>query len=127
MTMSDDVLLDPKNWSSIAINRSLRSLQQQPYKPDAPTAPANTILPLADDPSSVTEPESEPDAPMATMTPRLDRHCMFATPSPPPPGSIYWKYFMREEDAKFYDCAGTDESFHAVRQKKKELQALLDK
>ncbi|KAG2738265.1 hypothetical protein P692DRAFT_20823419 [Suillus brevipes Sb2] len=81
MTPSDDFMLDPKNWSSIAINRSLRSynttilpraddpssVTEPESEPDAPT----TILPHADDPSSVTEPESEPDAP-TTILPHAD-------------------------------------------------------
>ncbi|KAG1837807.1 hypothetical protein C8R48DRAFT_782569 [Suillus tomentosus] len=83
---------------------------------------------------SITEPESD-DPPVTHVPPRpelsesatrLDRHCMFATPSPPPPGSIYWKYFTTEEDARWYDRSGTDKSFQAVRKMKEELQALLD-
>jgi hypothetical protein len=188
MTPSDDFMLDPKNWSSIAINRSLRSynttilpraddpssVTEPESEPDAPAtilpsaddpssvaepksepdAPT-TILPRADDPSSVTEPESEPDAPTTAppivLAPICDSDSVtepesepdapttapstvatpvhkpiFATPSPPPPTSIYWKYVSKEEDAAWYDRSGKDDGFRAVREIKRELQALCD-
>jgi hypothetical protein len=98
---------------------------------DAPKA----ALPPGNDPSSVTESESEPDAPSTTttlqntsvMTPVIKRKSFFSTPSPPGPDSIYWKYVSREEDAKWYDRLGTDDSFRAVRQMKEELQELCDR
>ncbi|KAG2028590.1 hypothetical protein BDR03DRAFT_1019600 [Suillus americanus] len=103
------------------------------------TTPAKT--PIADSTGSITEPESEDVAvqattlvPAATSTPgsttipprleRLDPRSFFATPSPPPPDSIYWKYVTREEDSKWYDRAGVDDSFSVVHQRKRELQAL---
>ncbi|KAG2109480.1 hypothetical protein DEU56DRAFT_920361 [Suillus clintonianus] len=84
------------------------------------------------DPGSTTESESDENVPLAApvVPPHLDRldsRSFFATPSPPPPDSIYWKYITREEDSKWYDRAGTDSSFSAVRHRKQELQALMDK
>ncbi|KAG1744034.1 uncharacterized protein EDB91DRAFT_1080852 [Suillus paluster] len=84
---------------------------------------------------SITEPESDKEAVSCTTVPKpesdwsimepadnitqsaqtcLDHYCMFATPSPPAPDSVYWKYFTKEEDARWNDRAGTDESFRAV-------------
>jgi len=88
-----------------------------------------TVVAKPESDGSVTEPESDDFAtvpPISKSTARLDRHCMFATPSPPPAGSLYWTYFTKEEDTKMYDRSGTDKSFEAVRQMKKELQALMD-
>jgi hypothetical protein len=80
------------------------------------------------DPESVTEPESEPEThtipTVVCITPKpkkKDWTDFFATPSPPSPTSNYWKYVTREEDAAWYDRAGTDDSFHVVRQMKREL------
>ncbi|KAG2740140.1 hypothetical protein P692DRAFT_20881198 [Suillus brevipes Sb2] len=98
------------------------------------TPSAATTTPV--DTGSTTEPESDieitPSAAASTsattiVSPRLNRWSFFATPSPPPPDSIYWKYITREEDSKWYDRAGTDESFSVVRQWKQELQMSLDK
>ncbi|KAG0702246.1 hypothetical protein DFH29DRAFT_875288 [Suillus ampliporus] len=108
------------------------------------TAPAHTASAVTvtttsgpcTDSGSTTEPESDENRSAATPTPgsttipprleRLDPRSFFATPSPPPPNSIYWKYVMREEDSKWYDRAGVDDSFSVMRQQKRELQALLD-
>ncbi|KAG1761068.1 hypothetical protein EDD22DRAFT_848059 [Suillus occidentalis] len=106
----------------------------------APLSTGSITEPELDDPPVThVAPRSESDDLVATSTnpgpktmsvsestTRLDCHCMFVTPSPPPPGSIYWKYFTREEDARWYDRSGTDKSFQAVRKMKQELQALLD-
>ncbi|KAG1837570.1 hypothetical protein DFJ58DRAFT_734287 [Suillus subalutaceus] len=87
------------------------------------------------DTGSTTEPESDikiapsaaASASATTIVPsHLDRWSFFATPSPPPPDSIYWKYVTREEDSKWYDRAGTDESFSDMCQWKQELQMSLD-
>jgi hypothetical protein len=93
------------------------------------TAPLpSTSLPIDD---SITESESEPDnAPIALSTPKPTitklHKKWFATPSPPAPDSIYWKYFTREEDARMYDRSGTDKSFQAVQELKHQLQMSLD-
>ncbi|KAG1808273.1 uncharacterized protein BJ212DRAFT_1303143 [Suillus subaureus] len=79
-------------------------------------------LPSGND--SVTEPESEPTTPKP-IAPKLDQK-WFTTPSPPPPGSIYWKYFAQEEEACFYDHSRTDESFQAVWELKHKLDMSLD-
>jgi hypothetical protein len=98
------------------------------------TTPAKT--PIADSTGSITEPESDENSPAATSTPgsttipphleQLNPRLFFATPSPPPPDSIYWKYVTCEEDSKWYDRAGVDDSFSVMRQWKRELQALFD-
>jgi hypothetical protein len=81
-----------------------------------------------DDPSSVTEPESEPETPFSTpikikgATPVQKKKGFFDTPSPPGPDSIYWKYVAREQDKKWYDCSKTDDSFHAVHSMKQQLR-----
>jgi hypothetical protein len=59
--------------------------------------------------------------------PVLNRNSFFATPSPPPPGSLYWKYFTPEEEAKFYDHSRTNEAFREIRQKKYELEVSMGK
>ncbi|KAG1758727.1 hypothetical protein EDD22DRAFT_956591 [Suillus occidentalis] len=93
------------------------------------TAPLpSTFLPIDD---SITESESEPDnALIALSTPKPTitklHKKWFATPSPPAPDSIYWRYFMREEEAQFYDRSGTDKSFQTVRKLRQELQGSLD-
>ncbi|KAG1843969.1 hypothetical protein F4604DRAFT_1937842 [Suillus subluteus] len=64
---------------------------------DVPPNPVQPIQPLKNDPDSVTEPESSDiDIPSSTLTATLKRKSFFATPSPPPPNSIYWKYVSRE-------------------------------
>ncbi|KAG2136742.1 hypothetical protein BD769DRAFT_1664271 [Suillus cothurnatus] len=107
--------------------------------PNTPLAIMTTTSKAPSSTGSITEPESD-DPPVSHVTvaakpechlslsPQLslDHHCMFATPSPPPAGSLYWTYFTKEEDAKMYDLLGTDKSFEAVRQMKKELQTLMD-
>ncbi|KAI6142124.1 hypothetical protein BKA82DRAFT_28518 [Pisolithus tinctorius] len=94
-------------------------------------------------PGSTTEPESEaPAAPLHEQTPcpalsptkagsdnvsarRIPIFkSIFATPSPLPPGSIYWKYITPEEDARWYDCAGQDKTFNVIQRWKKELEDL---
>ncbi|KAG1826391.1 hypothetical protein EV424DRAFT_1537493 [Suillus variegatus] len=72
MTLSDDFLLDPSNWTSDPLRAHLmrlRDLIQQDRS--TPTIPTST-LPI-DDPSSVTELESEPKNPPqpAIPTPTL--------------------------------------------------------
>jgi hypothetical protein len=92
------------------------------------TTPPCTTPAVVYDPESVTEPESEPEThtipTVVCITPKpkkKDWTDFFATPSPPSPTSNYWKYVTREEDAAWYDRAGTDDSFHVVRQMKREL------
>ncbi|KAG1801216.1 hypothetical protein EV424DRAFT_1545488 [Suillus variegatus] len=79
--------------------------------------------------SSITEPESKSDELPSNPfnQPVLNRNSFFATPSPPPPGSLYWNYFTREEEAKFYDRSRTNEAFREIRQKKYELEVSLGK
>ena len=58
-------------------------------------------------------------------TPDLDFHKgIFATPSPPPPGSFYWKYVTPEEDARWYNWAGKDSKFDMVQHWKRELETM---
>ncbi|KAG1762073.1 hypothetical protein EDD22DRAFT_953444 [Suillus occidentalis] len=81
------------------------------------------LLPPKEDPSSVTEPESDvEELPItgATITPK--KRGFFDTPSPPGLDSLYWKYVSREEDEKWYDRSKTDDSFHAVRSIKQQLR-----
>ncbi|KAG1846996.1 hypothetical protein DFJ58DRAFT_730323 [Suillus subalutaceus] len=93
--------------------------------PPKPVQPVQPVQPLENDPDSITEPESSDiDIPSSTLTATLKRKSFFATPSPPPPNSIYWKHVSREEDARWYDRTGTDDSFRAVRQMKQELEQL---
>ncbi|KAG2067370.1 hypothetical protein BDR04DRAFT_1159172 [Suillus decipiens] len=99
----------------------------EPKSDDPPAANLTVTKPESD--GSITELESDDITmvlPVSKSTARLDCHCMFVTPSPPPPSLLYWKYFTKEEDARMYDHSGTDESFQAVQQMKKELQALMD-
>ena len=84
--------------------------------------------------------EPESDVPVQVQTPRPSRcvltphpasqhpglgadKSIFATPSPPPPSSLYWKYITCEEDAKWYDWEHKDSSYDKVRRWKKELEA----
>ncbi|KAG2125078.1 uncharacterized protein EDB93DRAFT_1252913 [Suillus bovinus] len=100
----------------------------EPESDDQPVSHV-TVVAKPESDGSITEPESDDISrvlPTSKSAARLDHHCIFATPSPPPAGSLYWKYFTKEEDAKMYDRSGTDKSFHAVQQMKKELQALMD-
>ncbi|KAG1727077.1 uncharacterized protein EDB91DRAFT_1254048 [Suillus paluster] len=83
-----------------------------PPKPPSqtPNTPKKTIQPLVYNPDSLTEPESSDielalSTSTASMT-TLKRKSFFATPSSPPPNSIYWKYMSREEDAR---CKMKDE------------------
>jgi len=85
--------------------------------------------------------ETESDVPVQAQTPWPSHHVLtplpasqypglgadksiFAMPSPPPPGSLYWKYVMHEEDAKWYDWGHKDPSYDRVRRLKKELEEL---
>ncbi|KAG0693485.1 hypothetical protein DFH29DRAFT_881422 [Suillus ampliporus] len=79
-----------------------------------PLPPQATAPPHMDDPESITEPESDPPEPTITSTPKAaitKWKSIFATPSPPPPGSIYWKYVSREEDKAWYDQSRSDKDF----------------
>ncbi|KAG1859626.1 hypothetical protein F4604DRAFT_1930591 [Suillus subluteus] len=79
--------------------------------------------------SSITEPESESDELPSNPfnQPVLNRNSFFATPSPSPPGSLYWNYFTQEEEANFFDCSRTNEAFREIRQKKYKLEVSLGK
>lgn len=103
------------------------SITEPESEPDVPpTAPPTVRAPVFDT-GSTTESESEPDAPNLEPTVATPVHKpIFATPSPPPPTSIYWKYVSKEEDAAWYDRSGKDDGFRAVREIKRELQALCD-
>ncbi|KAG1818218.1 uncharacterized protein BJ212DRAFT_1480040 [Suillus subaureus] len=71
------------------------------HLPQVVTAP-----PHMDDLDSITEPESDPPKPSITITstPKATIwKSIFTVPSPPPPGSIYWKYVTQEEDNAWYD------------------------
>ncbi|KAG1817422.1 hypothetical protein EV424DRAFT_1347897 [Suillus variegatus] len=71
MTLSDDFLLDPSNWTSDPLRARLMRLRDLIQQESTPTIPTST-LPV-DDPSSVTEPESKPENPPqpAIPTPTL--------------------------------------------------------
>ena len=104
--------------------------------PTTPDIPASTAQHISC--SSETEPESDVPGkyinivafastqfchPVLECTPTPRRvQSIFATPSPPPPGSLYWKYVTPEEDAQWYDCAGKNSQFDTVRRWKKELE-----
>ncbi|KAG1765524.1 hypothetical protein EDD22DRAFT_951011 [Suillus occidentalis] len=79
--------------------------------------------------SSITEPESDGILSNTINQSQAVLNCnsFFATPSPPPPGSLYWKYFTQEEEAKFYDCSHTNEVFQEIHQKKYELEVSMHK
>ncbi|KAG1722337.1 hypothetical protein EDD22DRAFT_1054625 [Suillus occidentalis] len=109
------------------------SVTEPESEPETHTTPPCTTPAVACDPESVTEPESEPEThtipTVVSITPKpkkKDWTDFFATPSPPSPTSNYWKYVTREEDAAWYDRAGTDDRFHVVRQMKRELRELCD-
>ncbi|KIK36558.1 hypothetical protein CY34DRAFT_16310 [Suillus luteus UH-Slu-Lm8-n1] len=74
----------------------LDSIMEPESEPDAPA-----VLAPVYNSDSITEPESELDVPTtAPSTVATPVHKpIFATPSPPPPTSIYWKYVSKEEDA----------------------------
>ncbi|KAG1765065.1 hypothetical protein EV702DRAFT_1051130 [Suillus placidus] len=99
--------------------------------PPKPQTLLQVIQPLVCDPDSITEPESDLDVP-PKHTPKKTviqsnpdsvikpkRKSFFKTPSPPPPGSIYWNYVSHEEDARWYDRTGTDNSFEGVHKMKR--------
>jgi hypothetical protein len=95
--------------------------KSKPENPPQPTIPTPT-LPV-DDPSSVTEPESEPeDQLIKGATPVPKKKGFFDTPSPPGPDSLYWKYISHEEDDRWYDRSKTDASFDAVRHMRQKLR-----
>ncbi|KAG2748109.1 hypothetical protein P692DRAFT_20819337 [Suillus brevipes Sb2] len=61
------------------------------------------VPPPKDDLSSITKPENTPiktSIKGATTTPKKS---FFNTPSPPGPDSLYWKNVSQDEDAKWYD------------------------
>ncbi|KAG1724226.1 uncharacterized protein EDB91DRAFT_1087530 [Suillus paluster] len=87
-------------------------------EPESDDPPVSLMVPKPESDGSITEPESDDIttvSPISESTTRLDHH-----------RSLYWKYFIKEEDVRMYDHSGTDKSFQAVRQMKKELQALMD-
>lgn len=107
----------------------LESLTEPESEPEVlhitPNPPCTTPAVICD-PESVTEPESKPETipTVVCITPKpkkKDWTHFFATPSPPSPTSNYWKYVTWEEDAAWYDRAGTDDHFYVVRQMKCEL------
>ncbi|KAG2156906.1 uncharacterized protein EDB93DRAFT_1247093 [Suillus bovinus] len=96
------------------------SITEPESDPPEPTPQQVIIPPCVNDPESVTEPESDPPEPMAHLStitkpvlsmPKSNMKSIFATPSPPPPGSIYWKYVSKEEDEAWYDQSRTDKNF----------------
>ncbi|KAG2337405.1 hypothetical protein BDR05DRAFT_1005043 [Suillus weaverae] len=124
---------------------SVTKPESEPENPPQPTIPTPTLPvddpssatepesdpedklpappPLQNDPSSVTEPESEPEDQLikgATLVPK--KKGFFDTPSPPGPGSLYWKYILHEEDDRWYDRSKTDASFDAVHQMRQKLR-----
>ncbi|KAG1853578.1 hypothetical protein C8R48DRAFT_675841 [Suillus tomentosus] len=110
------------------------SITEPESDPPEPTLQQVITPPCVNDPESVTEPESDPPEPMAhssTITrpvlsmPKTNMKSIFATPSPPPPGSIYWKYVSKEEDEAWYDQSRTDKNFLVVRAMKRELEEAL--
>ncbi|KAG1804053.1 uncharacterized protein BJ212DRAFT_1486892 [Suillus subaureus] len=148
MTPSDDLLLDPASafWNpervsllraqllmplvSVEIVEAVLILATIP-DPESLTPLASVkmvpVLATIPDPKSVTELESKPKVCTAlppvvtTPKPKKDWTDFFATPSPPSPMSNYWKYVTPEEDALWYDRAGTDDGFQVVHQMKQEL------
>ncbi|KAG2065941.1 hypothetical protein BDR04DRAFT_1160880 [Suillus decipiens] len=91
--------------------------QSNPQLTPLASLEAPLVLATIPDPKSVTEPESESevytDPPPVVMTPKPKKNWtdFFATLSPPSPTSNYWKYVTPEEDALWYDHAGTDDGF----------------
>ncbi|KAG2753915.1 hypothetical protein P692DRAFT_20721903 [Suillus brevipes Sb2] len=130
----DDSITEPESDEPIAAAPSkFLPIDDSITEPesDEPVAAAPLPSKVLSSDNSITEPESEPDnAPIALSTPKPTitklHKKWFATPSPPAPDSIYWKYFTREEDARMYDRSGTDKSFQAVRELKHQLQMSLD-
>ncbi|KAG0691679.1 hypothetical protein DFH29DRAFT_1010481 [Suillus ampliporus] len=94
-------------------------------EPESPIPAPPAVVKSPTSTGSVTEPESPDPTPKKILKP-FNRAHMFATPSPPGPDSVYWKYFTWEEDARMYDHSGTDKSFQAVRELKRKLQMSLD-
>ncbi|KIK16600.1 hypothetical protein PISMIDRAFT_25096 [Pisolithus microcarpus 441] len=142
---SDDTLLP-----STTEPESDAPLRQQTPRPSVPAqhaSPGSTTEPESDDPllpaltrvehgSSGSTTKAESDALPSEQTPHLPdsekistKHLpsfksIFATPSPPPSGSLYWKYVTPEEDAKWYDRTGEDSTFNVIRRWKRELEGL---
>jgi hypothetical protein len=116
------------------------SMMEPESKPEAPQSnpqltplaslEAPLVLATIPNPKSVTEPESKPQVytapPPVIMAPKPKKNWtdFFATPSPPSPTSNYWKYVTPEEDALWYDHAGTDDGFQVVCQMKQELREI---
>jgi hypothetical protein len=103
---------EPKAPLVLATIHDPKSLMEPESKPEAPL-----VLATIPDPEGVTELESEPEVytapPPVIKTPKPKKNWtdFFAIPSPPSPTSNYWKYVTPEEDALWYDHAGTDDSF----------------
>ncbi|KAG1730039.1 hypothetical protein EDD22DRAFT_960784 [Suillus occidentalis] len=101
--------LDPPKYDLKSVTEPESDLNVPP-KPQILLQPLicnleSVIQPLICDPDNVTESESELDIP-SKHTPNkteLKGKPFFKTPSPPSPDSIYWKYMLREEDARWYD------------------------
>ncbi|KAG1848891.1 hypothetical protein F4604DRAFT_1921162 [Suillus subluteus] len=132
---SDDSITEPESddpIQHIVPSKTLTSddsiTEPESDDPIQHIVPSKTLT--SDD--SITEPESDDHEQLTVVlptpkpiTPKLDRK-WFTTPSPPPPDSMYWKYFTQEEEARFYDRSRTDKSFQAVRELKRQLQLSLD-
>ncbi|KAL4063316.1 hypothetical protein J3A83DRAFT_4379734 [Scleroderma citrinum] len=89
-----------------------------------PSQPVSTPHPASQHPSLTKSNIGSADVP---LTQCLCVHkTIFATPSPPPPGSLYWKYITHEEDARWYDQEGKNSSFDMVWHWKQELEELQD-
>ncbi|KAI6023090.1 hypothetical protein BKA83DRAFT_12597 [Pisolithus microcarpus] len=127
---SDDVLPLHKHTPRSAI-------PARPVSPGSTTEPELDIPPHEQTPhppqpvSSGSTTEHELGVPLRQQIPRPAGSpskpifkSIFATPSPPPPGSFYWKYVTPEEDAKWYDRAGQDNTFNVIHRWKKELEDL---
>ncbi|KAI6046738.1 hypothetical protein EDC04DRAFT_2597854 [Pisolithus marmoratus] len=99
--------------------KSNHVLPSQPISPGSTTEPEsnNVLLSQPISPGSTTEPKSDDGvSPGSTAEPALNApfKIIFATPSPPPPDSLYWKYVTPEEDARWYDCMGEDNTFNVI-------------
>ncbi|KAG1779798.1 hypothetical protein EV702DRAFT_1195160 [Suillus placidus] len=88
MTLSDDFILDPTNWTSDPLRVRLAMLRDLISEASTPTITAK------DNPSSVTEPESEPENPPPVPPPPKDDPSSVTEPEsepenpppvPPPP------------------------------------------
>ncbi|KAG1839979.1 hypothetical protein DFJ58DRAFT_733077 [Suillus subalutaceus] len=92
-------------------------------KPESDPPQQVITPPCPNDPDSITEPESDPPKPIAQSSAVIKPvKSIFAMPSPPPPGSIYWKYVSQEEDKVWYDQSYTDRNFLVVHAMKQELE-----